>query len=150
MDGEEVVNRDRVDDLLRKITASGLSSLSSDELAELNRASAALRGPVASTALVLAVEDDYPVTKQEAAQAHSEALSRGISSKEVLELWSATGYVFGSGQPLKSELKQFRELAAHVTCARCDREADKFFRPRHGAGSVCRDCRDSPCDESSL
>lgn len=143
------MNRDRVDNILRKITASGLASLSEGELAELNRASAALRGPVTSTALVLA-DEDYPVTKQEAAQAHSEALSRGLSSKEVLELWTATGYVFGSGQPLKSELRQFKNLIARVTCARCDREAEKFFRPRHGAGSVCHDCRDSPCDESNL
>lgn len=149
MDEEEAVNKDRVDDLLRKITASGLSSLSEDELAELNRASFALRAkPAVSTALVLVGDEDYPVTRQEAAQAHVEALARGIDPKEVIELWVATGYVFGNGQPLKSEVRQFKELAARVTCSRCDREAERFFPSN--AGSVCPNCRDSPCDESSL
>lgn len=145
------MNKDRVDDILRKITARGLSSLSEAERADLNRASVALRaGPVTSTALVLASDENYPVSRQEAAQAHCEALARGISAKEVIELWGETGFVFGNGQPLKSEVRQFKELVARVTCARCDREADRFFPPQHGAGSVCSDCRDSSCDESSL
>lgn len=137
MDREEC----EVDKILRKVSSSGLSSLSPEELETLKAASRfyASGGSGAFAKKEDLVDEEVP--RDVAAQAHASALARGIPSGRVMELWNEAGFTFGSRQPFESELKRFLELVDGVTCDRCGQAAPRFrcsMRPKNEI--MCEGC----------
>lgn len=137
------MNECEADRILRKINSVGLAGLSSDELKTLRDASR-FYASGGSGAFVREEEAvDAEVSREEAARTHVEAVARGIPGVRVIELWTKTGFVFGARQPLRSEIRRFKELIDSVTCDRCDRSAPRFFLTGKGMNDiVCGECRD--------